>query len=208
MMDRAVGTEDATRARRHTSNSRMRRGALFFLLFTCAWAQERPIDTARSRITIHVGKTGLLSSAAHEHWVSAPISEGVIREAPDPRVAFKIRAEQLAVRPDPEVDPRTQAQIQKDMQEITLEVKRFPRIEFHSTHVERDGAGWRVTGDLLLHGVTRAVTVTVQKNNDAFLAHTVLKQTDFGIRPISVGHGMIKVRNEIEIDFEIFMRGL
>ena len=38
-----------------------------------AMAQERAIDTQRSTITIHVGKAGLLSMAAHEHWVSAPV---------------------------------------------------------------------------------------------------------------------------------------
>jgi hypothetical protein len=38
-------------------------------------AQEkaRAIDTQRSTITIHVGKAGLFSMAAHEHWVSAPL---------------------------------------------------------------------------------------------------------------------------------------
>jgi hypothetical protein len=43
-------------------------------------AQERPIDAQRSSITIHVGKAGLLSAAAHEHWVNAPIASGAIDE--------------------------------------------------------------------------------------------------------------------------------
>ena len=32
-------------------------------------AQEKAIDTQRSTITIHVGKSGLLSAAAHDHTI-------------------------------------------------------------------------------------------------------------------------------------------
>ncbi len=52
-------------------------------------AQEKAIDTQRSTITIHVGKSGLLSAAAHDHTVNAPISSGTLR-------------------PDPKVDPKTE----------------------------------------------------------------------------------------------------
>jgi hypothetical protein len=38
------------------------------------------------------------------------------------------------------------------------------------------------------------------------MAHTVLKQTAFGIKPISVAGGTIKVKDEVEIDFTIFPR--
>jgi hypothetical protein len=30
-----------------------------------------------------------------------------------------------------------------------------------------------------------------------------LKQTDFGITPISIGGGTVKVKNELRIDFDI-----
>ena len=38
-------------------------------------AQEKAIDTQRSTITIHAGKSGLLSAAAHDHTVFAPNCE-------------------------------------------------------------------------------------------------------------------------------------
>ena len=37
---------------------------------------EQAIDTERSSLTVHVGKAGQLSAAAHEHWVNAPIAGG------------------------------------------------------------------------------------------------------------------------------------
>jgi len=62
---------------------------------------EQAIDTERSFLTIYVGKAGLLSAAAREHWVNAPIAGGTIdadgtREA----VWFTVDARGLSVRPE------------------------------------------------------------------------------------------------------------
>jgi hypothetical protein len=46
----------------------------------------------------------------------------------------------------------------------------------------------------------------VKQTGDSWTTHTVLKQTDFGIKPLTIGGGMIKVKNELEIDFQIFAR--
>jgi polyisoprenoid-binding protein YceI len=59
---------------------------------------------------------------------------------------------------------------------------------------------------LSLHGVTKPVSLAVKQTGDSWTTRTVLKQTDFGITPISIGGGMIKVKNEVVIDFQIFAR--
>jgi polyisoprenoid-binding protein YceI len=168
-------------------------------------AQERPIDTGRSTITIHVGKAGLFSAAAHDHTIDAPIASGTMRESGAPHIEFTVEAAKMTVRPDPKVDAKTQATIQADMETMTLEVMKFPQIAFHSSRVEKIGEGqWKVDGDLALHGVTKPVSLTVRQTGEAFTTRTVIKQTDFGIKPISIGGGMVKVKNEVEIDFQIF----
>jgi polyisoprenoid-binding protein YceI len=168
-------------------------------------AQDTGIDVQRSTITIHVGKAGLLSAAGHDHTISAPISSGAIRESPAPRVEFTVETARMAVKPDPKVDAKTQATIQKDMEEMTLETGKFPQITFRSSRIDKLPEGqWKVEGDLSLHGVTKPVSLTVKRSGDSYTAHTVLKQTDFGIKPISVAGGTIKVKNEVEIDFQIF----
>lgn len=170
-------------------------------------AQERAIDTQRSTITIHVGKSGLLSAAAHDHTIDAPISSGSLRESVTPHIEFTVETARMTVKPDPKVDAKTQATIQKDMEEMTLETKRFPEIAFRSSRIDKIGQGqWKVDGDLSLHGVTKPVSLTVKQTGDSWATRTVLKQTDFGIKPISIGGGMIKVKNEVEIDFQIFAR--
>jgi polyisoprenoid-binding protein YceI len=182
-------------------------GSVFLVVAGVAAAQEMAIDVERSTITIHVDKAGLFSAAGHEHWVSAPISSGTIRESPPTAVEFTIQTAKMTVKPDPKVDAKTQAEIQKDMEDLTLGTKRFPQITFRSSSVNKTGDGqWKVEGGLSLHGVTKPVSLAVKRTGDAYTARAVLKQTDFGIKPVSVGGGLVKVKNEVEIDFQIFTR--
>lgn len=44
-----------------------------------------------------------------------------------------------------------------------LNAKQFPVIAFNSTEVEDDGGVLRVTGELMLHGVTRPLTIELAK---------------------------------------------
>jgi polyisoprenoid-binding protein YceI len=181
--------------------------AMLLAIAPVAAGQDMAIDTERSTITIHADKAGLFSAAGHEHWVSAPISSGTIRESPSASVEFTVQTAKMTVKPDPKVDAKTQAEIQKDMEDLTLETKKFPQITFRSSRVNTTGDGqWKVTGDLSLHGVTKPVSLAVKRAGDAYSAHAVLKQTDFAIKPVSVGGGLVKVKNEVEIDFQIFTR--
>jgi polyisoprenoid-binding protein YceI len=170
-------------------------------------AQDKAIDGERSTITIHVGKAGLFSMAGHEHWVNAPISAGVLDDSNRPHVEFRVDAAKMEVKPDPKIDAKTQAQIQKSMQDITLESAKYPEIAFRSSRVEKQaGEQWKVDGILTLHGVTKPLVIMVKRSGDAFVSHATIKQTDFGIKLISVGGGVVKVKNELEIDFRIVTR--
>ncbi len=170
-------------------------------------SRERVLDTQRSTIVIHVGKSGLLSGAAHDHTIIAPISSGTVQESAAPHIEFKIETANMTVKPDPKIDAKDQATIQTHMEEMVLETKKYPEIAFRSSRIERIADGqWKVEGDLSLHGVTKPVSLNVKQGGDSWTTHTVLRQTDFGIKPISIGGGMIKVKNEVEIDFQIFAR--
>ncbi len=182
-------------------------GAAFLAVVMVASAEDAAIDVQRSTITVHVGKSGILSAAAHDHWVSAPISSGIIAETPAQRVEFTVETARMTVKPDPKIDAKTQATIQKDMEEMKLETKKFPEIAFRSSHIEKLADGqWKVEGDLSLHGVTKPISLTVKRTGDSYTSRTILKQTDFGIKPISIGGGTIKVKNEVGIDFQIYPR--
>ena len=162
-------------------------------------AAERPIDAANSTITIHVDKSGLFSAAAHEHEVSAPVEQGAIDESAPGRVWFTVRASRLTVLPEPD-----QAKVQKTMQSDVLESDKFPDIKFESTMVRSAGENkWLVTGNLTLHGKTSPITVEVLKGNGAYTSEVRIKQTQFGIKPVTIAGGTIKVKDELKIEFVI-----
>lgn len=167
-------------------------------------AAETPIDVEHSTIRIHVGKAGLFSAAGHEHWVTAPIAEGNLEETPPGQISFRVEARRLTVEEDKSLSTEQQAEVQRTMQTQVLESEKYPEITFLSTSVQKTGENtWQVRGDLTLHGQTRPVTAAVQKQRDAYVGRCQLKQTDFGIHPVRVGGGIVKVKDQLDIEFSI-----
>jgi polyisoprenoid-binding protein YceI len=177
--------------------------AIFFLTVSGAPAAEKAIDVVHSTITIHVLKAGLLSALGHEHWVAAPIASGTYDDGTAPHIEFKVQAAKMLLKPDPKVNAKDEATIQKEMQEDVLESAKFQAIQFRSSSIQKAGAGWKVEGTLTLHGVSRTVKIDVKKNGDAYAGMTKIKQTDFAIKPATAAGGSIKVKDEIEVAFEI-----
>ena len=161
------------------------------------------IDIQRSSITIHVGKSGLFAAAAHEHWVDASIASGTIDAAGvTPSVRFRVDARKVSVRPEQGVSDKDRAEVQANMQHKVLESSIYPEIVFQSTHVQRNGDNvWKVSGDMTLHGVTKSLTFDVARESGAYAGTVRVKQTNFGIQPIKIGGGVVKVKDELEISF-------
>ena len=60
-------------------------------------AQQHNIDTWKSTLTIHVGKTGVFSGLGHEHEVRAPILSGMADTGSHPAVEMHVDARALRV---------------------------------------------------------------------------------------------------------------
>ena len=85
-----------------------------------------------------------------------------------------------------------------------LDVTRFPEIRFQSTAVEAKASDhWIVRSTLALHGKERPVLVDVTLKSDHYRGSAVLKQTEFGITPVTVAGGTVKVKDEVKIEFNI-----
>src|SRR5580704_15701917 len=125
-------------------------------------AQQHNIDTQKSTLTIHVGKTGVFSGLGHEHEVRASIHSGTADTGAHPSVEVHVDARELRVigKDEPEKD---RAEVQKTMlgPEV-LDSERHQEIVFKSIAAESVGQGrWTLRGNLTLHGQTRPVTVHV-----------------------------------------------
>jgi polyisoprenoid-binding protein YceI len=96
-----------------------------------------------------------------------------------------------------------------------LDVARYPSITFQSRSVAVQGRSGdrmtlRLTGDLTLHGITKSVAVPVDARVGPTLVSgegkTTVRQTAFGIRPVTAGAGSVKVKDDVEVIFSISAR--
>src|SRR3989454_1834135 len=184
--------------------------ALVISLSSVLWAADAPaggaIDPQRSSITVRVFKAGVFSAFGHEHEISAPIEQGSFTENPA-SVELTVDARRMRVM-DKGISEKDRAEIQQTMLgPKVLDSEKFPTIRFRSTRVELLGEGkWSLLGDLTIHGETRPVKVRVEGENGHYRGTAELKQKDFGITPVTVGGGAVKVKNELRVEFEIVAR--
>src|ERR1700686_3547 len=130
-------------------------------------AQQHNIDTQRSTLTIHVGKTGAFSGLGHEHEVRAPIHSGTADTGSHPAVEIHVNARELRVI-DKDDSDKDRAEVQKTMlgPEV-LDSESHQEIVFKSTGAKSIGQGrWALGGNLTLRGQTRPVTVHVTLKDD------------------------------------------
>ena len=169
--------------------------------------ESRPIDTAQSTLTVFVYKSGLFSGLADDHVIDAPIASGTVSDAPPLSVAIEVHTRDLKVR-DPKLSASKRDEVQTRMvgPEV-LDTMKFQSITFESTAVEPASADrWNVTGRLTIHGQTRPVTFPATRANGRYRGTVLLKQRDFGITPISIAGGAVKVKDELKIEFDIVAR--
>jgi hypothetical protein len=74
------------------------------------------------------------------------------------------------------------------------------RTVFTTTRVE---PGWRLIGELTLHGVTRPHAVDVRVAQGRITARTVVRQTDYGITPSSQAMGSLRVGDDVQVLLDV-----
>src|SRR5580704_17356184 len=119
-------------------------------------AQQHSIDTQKSTLTIHVGKTGAFSGLGHEHEVRAPIHGGMADTGSHPAVEIHVDARALRVI-DKDGSEKDRTEVQRTMlgPEV-LDSEHYQEIVFKSTGAEAAGQGqWTLRGTLTLRGQTR-----------------------------------------------------
>jgi polyisoprenoid-binding protein YceI len=168
-----------------------------------AAAQAADVDAGRSSITVKVDKTGLFSAFAHNHTIQAPIASGKL-DTEKRAATLTFNAKEMKVL-DEGVKDSERADIDQTMKsDKVLDVQRFPEIRFVSTTITaQDGGRFQVRGDLTLHGTTRPVEFPLSFAKDRYSGSVKIKQTDFGITPVTIAGGTVKVKDVIELVFEI-----
>lgn len=178
--------------------------AAIVLLSVAADVAAQPIDVDQSTLTVHAYKAGLFSAFADNHVIRAPIAGGRVSEEGTLAVELTVKAAQMTVL-DPGLSADKRAEVQARMHSAeVLDSARYPEIRFVSTRVTPHGADrWQVAGDLTLHGTSRPLTLVVVRRDGHFRGAVSLRQRDFGIQPISIIGGTVKVKDELRVEFDI-----
>ena len=160
--------------------------------------------TQQSAITIKVFKSGLFSGFAHNHVVVAPIARAAIDTAKAAAEITVVTKEMKVT--DPEVSDKDRAEIQSTMLgPKVLDQEKYPEIHFRSSRIEQTSPQhYRVAGTLELHGAKQEITLEVTEGPEHFHGTTKLKQSDYGIKPISLFGGSVKVKDELELEFDVY----
>jgi polyisoprenoid-binding protein YceI len=168
-------------------------------------ANKKEVDVAHSKMTVHVYKSGLFSAFAHDHDIDAPIKSAQLTTSDqDAAVALHVDARKLQVR-DAAESESTRAKIQATMLGAqVLDADRFPEILFQSNAIEPRGPDhWMVHGRLAMHGAERPIAFEVAFKDDRYRGSATLKQTDFGMTPVTIAGGSVKVKDDVRVEFEI-----
>ena len=180
--------------------------ALLPLALSLTTAHAADLDLAASKITVHVAKSGMFAAFAHNHVIAAPLASGQI-DVQKRTIELTFRAQDMKVL-DPDASASERATVEGNMKgDEVLDAARFPEIKFVSASVVALAgealSRYQVDGNLTLHGVTRPVGMTVSFSGGHYTGKVSLKQTDFGITPIKIGGGAVRVKDPVEIVFEI-----
>ncbi|MGH3934343.1 MAG: YceI family protein [Pseudonocardiaceae bacterium] len=155
-------------------------------------------DAAAVDCRVMVFREGLLTSFGHDLTLRVTT---LSLEVGDDTVTGDFDAGSLRV--------TTEAVSASDRQDIerntekTLEAKKYPKIEFRSVSVARDGDRARIEGDLTLHGVTSPISVEARDDGKNWNAKIVLDQRKFGIKPFSAMLGALKVKPDVEVHITV-----
>jgi hypothetical protein len=170
-------------------------------------AEERLVDTGQSIVTVHVATEGLLGAAVADHVIQAPLDEGSVQESPTPHMQIVIDARRLRV-VDADLSRADREKVQaRTLGPDVLDVARFPRITYHSITIEQRASDWLVHGELELHGQILPVKATARREGGRYRGTATVRQSDFGITPVRMWGGLVRVKDEVGVEFDIALAG-
>ena len=177
------------------------------------------IDSSRSTMEIDVFREGFFKAFGHDHLVAAKEFSGRVlfdaNNVESSSATFRVATKSLTVI-DPGESEKDRNSVQTTMRgKEVLDVEQFPEVTFSSTggsKAEKKGEKWGVTiaGTLKLHGVEKPVylpvTVSLVGNELVARGEFSVLQTEYGITPVKVAGGTVKVKDRLRIRFEMHGR--
>ena len=175
------------------------------------------VDARSSRFTVQAFATGILSAMGHNPRIGIRTFSGEVDfnaeavQASGFRLSMK--SSSLGVLDD--ISDKDRRDMEQMMNEQVLESSRYPDIVYDApsvkiTRIESALYSALLSGTLSFHGVTRdqSVSARIAAFDEMIRAsgEFSLNQSDYGIKPISVAGGAMKVKDELKFSFEMVAR--
>jgi polyisoprenoid-binding protein YceI len=172
------------------------------------------IDTAVSCFTVQAFAAGLLSAFGHNPTIGIRDYDCEIQFVPETYekalVRMAVRTGSMDVLDEMKSDDRKK--LEQLMYTSLLEVDRYPEALYESKELtvrklSDDLLVADLTGDLTFHGVTRAhslqARVTAMGAMLRISGEFSLRQSDYGIKPVSFAGGALRLKDELKFSFEL-----
>lgn len=101
-------------------------------------------------------------------------------------------------RPTSSLGESDKRKIERTLADEVLEVRRHPEARF-AGRAEAVGDAFLITGELTLHGRTRAISTTTRVVDGRQRLELTLHQPDYGITPYRAMLGTLKVRADVRV---------
>ena len=175
------------------------------------------IDGRASRFTVRAFATGLLSVMGHNPTIAIRDFNGGMNFDPEKVEAgafrIAIKASSLTVQDD--ISTKDRREMERLMNEEVLESAKYPEIRYEAGVISVSRVSdllyaANLEGGLNLRGVTRQQPITARITLLGSMLRSsgefTLRQTDYGIKLISVAGGALKLKDELKFSFEIVAR--
>lgn len=175
------------------------------------------IETKGSTFTVRAFATGLLATFGHNPTIAAPDITGDVFLNPDAveksflRMAFNPSS--MMVMDD--ISEKDRQEINRRMHEEVLQTNSFPEILYECSRLTASKVGegqyWiALNGALTLCGVTRSQPVSARASVNGDVLRTTgelsIRQSDYGIPPVSAAGGTIRLKDDLKLSFDILAR--
>lgn len=187
--------------------------------YAAAAAAGTPVyrfDPARSLIAVKVYSSGPFARMGHDHLVAARNIDGFAAPA-EGRADFQFRLDEMSVDETAlrhgagmakAVPPEAVEGTRENMLGRVLQAASYPLVRLSAASIP--GSKGMVRLSIVLHGVARTVdvptAVTMDQESLDAAGRFTLKQTDFGIAPMSIFGGGLVVRDAIDLEFRLHAR--
>jgi polyisoprenoid-binding protein YceI len=175
------------------------------------------LDPGVSRFTARAFATGLLASLGHSPSFAIRQFAGEAKFSPDApeQASVRIVVQSASLELSDQMTEKDRREIEATMRKEVLEIARFPEIIFEASNpsLSKGGEGFYsaiITGKLTIRGGTQSQQITAQVSvtGDQLRANGefTVRQSGFGIKPVSVAGGTLKIKDDVKVMFDLVGR--